>query len=185
MEGGGGSPGGNALPCRNASPGLDRALCRAAAWSAPASQESMILPVSNLCQFQPISKTFHKHILGALPPDSNPPLPVFLPRQRDIKSRHVLPQELTTFIKSMSFKGVMWSPQVGPPAFPAVTAEGTPAAPLPHQLRAQQGCRATSQAGTSEDRDWDTAQDLQGVQKHPVAPLPSLLGRLLKIAVVI
>lgn len=113
----------------------------------------MILPVSNLCQFQPSSTTFHKHILGALPPDSNPPLLIFLPRERDIKSGHILPQKLTMLVQSMSFKGVKWSSQAGPPAFSAVTAEGTPAALLLHQLRAQQGWWATSQAGTSEDRD--------------------------------
>lgn len=44
--------------------------------------------VSNLYRFLPLSKNFHKHVLEALPPDGNPLLPVSLPWQRDIKSRH-------------------------------------------------------------------------------------------------
>lgn len=120
-----------------------------------------------------------------MPPDGNPLLPLFLPPQRDINSRHLLPQELAMLAHSMSFKGVKGGPLWRSPAFSALTAEDTSAALL-HQPRVWRGWWAAPQAGSSEHRP--------GIQLRPRRvsrpssarlSLGAVHGGPLKIAVVI
>lgn len=63
------------------------------------------------------------------------------------KSRHLLPQELMTLAKSVSFKGVKF-PWIGSPAHPHSGRDTRGPVYLP---RVQRGWWATSQARTSED----------------------------------
>lgn len=83
--------------------------------SAPAAEDSMPPPASNLYRFLPLSKNFHEHVLKALPPDSNPLLPVFLLWQRDVQFKtSPMPQGLTMLIRSTPAKDIERSPRVGP-----------------------------------------------------------------------